>query len=172
LEAASVRQAQELFGENRHTDRLYREDIEAYRSIQALFLLSPAERLDCSVRFNPDALLVTVTRKWVNDRSGRIDEIISLNFNCGEEENWVVSGTVAIVPAVLQLAVSEYYLDVLDALIVEACQEPRTIKDLLTELQECFDAADIEADYPGYARLIEDCIKRLLFAGVLVTYYS
>ncbi|WP_431214614.1 DUF6734 family protein [Puia sp. P3] len=169
LESASVRHARHLFGEGADLGMCERKEFEVYRGILNLFSLPPGERAECYFRWNPDALVVDVKRKWVNEKSNRIEDIISLNFNCGEDEEVLVSGKVVITPAALQLSVSEYYLDELDALIAEACQEPRSLKDLLSELEECFDPEDIQRDYTAYSGLIEECVKRLLFAGVLVT---
>lgn len=169
LESASVRHARQLYGEITDPGMWEKREFEAYRGIQTLFSLSPERRAERYIRRNPDALVVDVSRKWVNEKSNRIDDIISLNFNCGEDEHVLTSGKVVITPAVLQLSVSEYYLDELDALIVESCQQPCAMKELLSGLQEYFDPEDIERNYPAYAGLIEDCVKRLLFAGVLVT---
>jgi len=171
LEAAMAGLTAELYEEGEEIDALYQKDIEAHQSILRMFSLSREERLDRRVGFNPGARIISLRRKWVNDKSGRIEDIISLHFESSEDVDIVGSGTAVIVPAVLQLSVSEYYLDELDGLIVEACMEPCTIRALLTELEQCFDATDLESDYASYVNLINECVKRLLFAEVLVTYH-
>jgi hypothetical protein len=179
IEATSIGQTRHLFADGTAIDLRYRRDIEMHRSILKLFLYPPEERGEQRVRFNPDALLVPVKWKWVNDRSNKIKDIISLNFSCaeremagGEPENRVASGSVAITPSILQLSVNEYYLDELDALIVEMSAEPISLNEILREVQEYFDAADILANYLAYVELIHECVKRLLFAEVLDLYVS
>jgi len=174
IEATKIGHARHLYTNEADIDARYQRDIDTHRSIQRIFSYPLEERGERRVRFNPDALLVPAKWRWVNDRSNKIRDIISLNFNCAEREmrgeepeNRVPSGSVVITPSVLQLSVNEYYLDELDAVIVEVCTKPISLNEILQEVRECFDEADILANYHAYAELIHECIKRLLFAEVL-----
>ena len=170
LEEAKSSLQRRLYSDGASLADLYRRDLEMHRSIRQLYLRSPADRMQCKIGVNPDAVLLSVGRKWVNDASGKVEEIISLNFGCAERvhEGSVAGGLVALTPSILDLSVQEYYLDELDALLTEVCGQPLFMREVLRELREYFDPGEVEADEATYVRLIDDCVKRLLFAGILI----
>jgi len=164
-----------LFGDNRELADMYHRDEKMYRSVRLLYSCPPEERMASRLCVNPNAVLLQVRRKWVNDRSTKVADIISLNFGSAEREpaghvavNTVGGGMVALTPSVIDLSVQEYYLDELDTLMTEVADRPILMREMLHELRVFFDAAELQGNEAAFGMLIDDCVKRLLFAGVLI----
>lgn len=162
LELQKLNLADRLYTDEAALLKHYNKDLNTYADIQPVFSM-PGEQLPAlTVCIDPAVLIIDLNWKWVHDDSTKIQEVVEQNFGLEKSLNQA-----AIIPSVLQLDISEYYLDELDMLIADFCKEPIELKEIMQQAKEYFNAEEIEANFAAYRNLISDCIKRLLYAGIL-----
>lgn len=139
---------------------LYYKDCVQYRQITTLFTKPEQEILAAIVGVDEAIEVLGCSRDW----DVAADDIKAMLTEEDKEETTV--------QVVLQAdwengRVAELYPEGIDRLIIDYCSKTVAIADIVEELQQYFDEAEIAANYNTYQQLILDTVKQLLLNGLL-----
>ncbi len=142
---------------------LYAEGVQHYRKTVDIFNAGMSVDTSQRVVLAESALLYTASWNWWKDGDDAMEKVLSENFVTEPEDL-----AVAITPEVLTMDAYVYYLDALDAYLVEVLKSGEM--SLATVLQEVSQAFEEEIDPETnmeYRYLIFDTIKRLAFNRII-----
>ncbi len=140
-------------------EELHRKDEYHYKRTSDLFNRGLDVDTDQRISISEDARFYTAGWNWWKDDDNDMQHVFAENFSTEAQDL-----PVAITPEVLTMDAYVYYLDALDAYVVEILMKGFiTIHDLLREVSDAFEE-DINPDSNiEYRYLIFDTVKRLAF---------
>ncbi|MDR3696182.1 DUF6734 family protein, partial [Mucilaginibacter sp.] len=147
----------ELYNEPGSVQRLYDDDVMAYKRIQTTFCMPEQDWLSVKLTVKKNSRLVETGWNWKYDFTENIEAIIEQNFDLEKS-----AYTALLVPDILPLNIREYYIDELDLLIFHNIKDIITIDELISRMGQYFDEEEIEADYLSFRKLIVGIVKQLL----------
>ncbi len=154
-----IEEAKNLLTVEGREEELHLKDESHYKSTSDLFNRGLDVDTDQRIRISEDARFYIAGWNWWRDDDKDMQRVLAENFSSEAQEL-----PVAITPEVLTMDAYVYYLDALDAYVVEILRKGfSTIHDLLIEVSDAFEE-DIDPESNiEYRYLIFDTVKRLAF---------
>jgi len=163
LESRHKNLLKKYYSKQSHIQKLYLDDLNAYKQTQAVFSMKESEILEIEVAKAKNRSRMKLGRMWEFNHPDEIPGMVERNFN--EPESPV---SVILLPDILTLNIKEYYLDDIDGIIFSLVKDRKKIAEVLEELKTYFTDEDIENDYELFKKLIFDSLKHLLYSNVLL----
>ncbi|GAB5527537.1 MAG: hypothetical protein Roseis2KO_54090 [Roseivirga sp.] len=158
-----IDKAQESLKEGEGIAASYAQDAQHYQKTVETFNTEMSVDTEQKIRLAQRTLFYTASWNWWQDDDKEMEKVLSENFATDPEEL-----AVAITPEVLTMDAYVYYLDALDAYLVEVLKSgKKSLADVLQEVSQAFEEEIDSETNLEYRYLIFDTVKRLCFNRVI-----
>jgi hypothetical protein len=140
----------------------YSFDRNTYALIKLSFVKPEPELLEIKIGLPEEYEVIELGWNWRYDYKQDIAAITERNFSANQ-----LNLVALLIPAPMELSVKEYYIDDLDAIIIDLVEEPQSLSQLLGAVEDYFPADEIYSDYPTFKNLVINTVKLLLYHGAL-----